>query len=66
MENLNGYIAIYNNSKKEIYASSSYNAQNKAQIEFQKNSRKKIKGYDIIIVLCEKNDKQVTHKTSSV
>lgn len=58
---MNGYIAIYNGIEKEIYANSSYDAQNKALVEFQKNSRKKIKGYDIVIVLCEINGEQVIH-----
>ena len=58
---MNGYIAIYNGTKKEIFADSSYKAQQLAQIEFQKGTRKEIKGYDIIVVLCEKEGKEITH-----
>ena len=57
----NGYICIYNGNQKEIYASSSYQAQEKAVIEFQKGSRKKVKGYDISTTLCEKDGEQVVH-----
>jgi len=62
MAKQNGYIAMYNDKEIEVYADSSYQAQNKAQEEFQKGSRRKVKGYDIIIVLCETEDgNEVVH-----
>ena len=60
-ETQNGYIAMYNGKEIEVYASSSYEAQEKAVIVFQKGSRKKVKGYDLIVVLCEKDGEEVVH-----
>ena len=58
----NGYIGFYGNKQFEIYASTSYQAQQKLIPIIQKTTRKKVKGYDITIVLCEKQGKQITHK----
>jgi hypothetical protein len=62
----NGYIAMYANEETEIFAESSYSAQCKAQEHFQKGRRKKVKGHEIIVVLCEKDGEQVTHSTGSI
>ncbi|NQY44178.1 MAG: hypothetical protein HRT87_12650 [Legionellales bacterium] len=59
--NKNGYIALYKDKKIEVYADTTYQAQQLALVEFQKNSRRKIKGYDVSVFLCEKNGESVTH-----
>jgi hypothetical protein len=65
MENkMNGYVCIYNNQRIELYANSSYSAQELAVTQFQKGTRKKVKGYNIIVVLCEIDGEQVVHSTS--
>ena len=46
----------------DVLANSSYGAQQVATAEFQKVAgRKKVKGYDITVVLCEVNGTQITH-----
>jgi len=62
--NPNGYIAIYSGKQIEVWANSLYSAQELALKEFQKTSRKKIKGWDISVILCELNSKQVIHNGS--
>jgi len=56
---MNGYKAFFKNKQIEVFANTSYEAQQKAQKEFKNK-----KGYDITVILCEKNGEQVTHKTS--
>ena len=63
---MNGYIAMWQDRRIEVFADTSYAAQQEAEKEFQKGTRKKVKGYEIIIVLCEKDGKQVTHSTGSI
>lgn len=58
---MNGYIAIYKGKQKEIYANSSFDAQQKALSEFQKTSRRKIKSWEISVTICEVEEKQITH-----
>lgn len=53
----NGYIAFYKGQRKEVYANSSYEAQQKAAKEFGVK-----KAYEVNVMLAEKNGKQVTHK----
>lgn len=65
-EELNGYICIWGGNRKEIYAKTSYAAQQAAEVEFQKETRKRVKGYDISTTLCEKNGAQITHSTSCI
>lgn len=67
---MNGYIAIWRSKKIEVYAETSYEAQQKAQKEFGKRCKK---GYEISVVLAEKNvdpetmeGEQVTHSTQFV
>jgi len=60
----NGYIGFYNGKQFEITADSSYNAQQKLLPIVQQTTRKKVKGYDITIVLAEKDGLQVTHSTA--
>ena len=61
-----GYIAIWNGKRIEVYADTSYQAQCEAEKEFQKGTRKKVKGYDITVVLCEKDGEQVIHSTGGL
>ena len=63
---MNGYIAMWNGKRIEVFADTSYNAQCEAEKEFQKNSRKKVKGYEITVVLCEKDGEQVVHNTGGL
>lgn len=55
----NGYIAFYKGKEKEVYAKSSYEAQQKAAKLFGAK-----KSYDVTVVLAEKNGEQVTHSPS--
>jgi hypothetical protein len=58
----NGYIAMWNREKVEVYADSKFEAQEMAQAHFQKSTRKRIKGYDVTVMLAEKGGSQVTHR----
>ena len=58
----NGYVAMWNRERVEVFADSTYEAQELAQKHFQKSTRKRVKGYDITVVLAEKGGKQVTHR----
>ena len=58
---MNGYVCFWDSQRVEVYAESSYEAQQKAIPLFQKNTRKKVKGYDVTVMLAEKDGKQVTH-----
>lgn len=61
-EKENGYIGFYGGKKVEVYASTSLDARNKAEVEFKKLfPRKKIKGYDVTVKLAEKDGKEVKH-----
>ncbi len=58
----NAYKCYWNGMEMEVYANSSYGAQICATGEFQKVAgRKKVKTYDITVVLCEVKGKQITH-----
>jgi hypothetical protein len=61
---MNGYVCFWNRQRVEVRAESSYEAQQKALPLFQKNTRKKVKGYDVTVMLAEKDGKQVTHTPS--
>ncbi len=58
---MNGYKAFYRNNTLEVYADSSYEAQQKAARLFKAR-----KSYDVTVVLCEKEGKQVVHSTASL
>ena len=60
---MNGYVCIWQEKRIEIMAKTSYEAQELAKNVFQKGTRKKVKGYDIITMLCEIDGEQVTHST---
>lgn len=53
---MNGYIAFYKGKKLEVYAASSYEAQQKAAALFKAR-----KSYEVTVVLAEKDGQQVTH-----
>ena len=61
---MNVYIALWNGKRIEVHAETSYSAQCKAEIEFKKGTRKKVKGYEITVVLCELDGEQVVHTAS--
>jgi len=56
MDNLNGYKAFYKGKTMEVYAESSYQAWLKASELFRAK-----KSYQVTVILCEKNGKQITH-----
>lgn len=53
---MNGYKAFYKNKSVEVYANTSYEAQMKAAKVFKAK-----KSYDVTVVLCESNGKQIIH-----
>ena len=53
---MNGYIAFYKGKQLEVYATSSYEAQQKASAQFKAK-----KSYDVTVVLAERNNEQVVH-----
>ena len=53
---MNGYKAFYRGKSIEVYAESSLKARDKAQVMFKAKH-----GYDVTVVLCEKQGEQVTH-----
>ena len=53
---MNGYKAFYKGKSIEVYANTSYEAQQKAATTFKAK-----KSYDVTVVLCEKAGEQVTH-----
>lgn len=58
---MNGYLAFYKDKQIEVYANTSYEAQQKAAKEFKAK-----KSYDVTVVLCERAGEQVTHSTASI
>lgn len=58
---MNGYVCIWNGKRLELYAESAYAAQQMAQKAFQSDTRKKVKSWDISVVLCELDGQIVTH-----
>lgn len=53
---MNGYVAFYKGKKMDVYAESSFGAQQKAAAAFKAK-----RSYDVTIVLAEKDGQQVTH-----
>lgn len=56
-----GYICFYRNQKCEVYAKSSYEAQQKAAQHFGAK-----RGYEVQVVLAEKNGEPVGYSTASI
>jgi hypothetical protein len=53
---MNGYKAFYKDKTCEVYANSSYEAQQKAAAQFKAK-----KSYEVTVVLCELQGQQVIH-----
>ena len=53
---MNGYKAFYKGKEIEVYADTSYQAQQEAIKIFKAK-----KSWDVTICLCEKEEEQVTH-----
>jgi hypothetical protein len=53
---MNGYKAFYRNKTIEVYANTSYEAQQKAAAMFKAK-----KAWEVTVVLCELAGAQVTH-----
>lgn len=53
---MNGYIAFYKNQRAEVWADSSYQAQQKAAQLFKAR-----KSYEVTVMLAEKDGAQVVH-----
>lgn len=51
-----GYVGLYKRKRKEVFAASAYAAQQKLAKEF-----KAAKGYEVTVMLVEKDGKPVTH-----
>ena len=56
IQGLNGYKALFKGKSIEVYAASSYEAQQKAAAQFKAK-----KSYEVTVVLCEKAGEQVVH-----
>ena len=52
----NGYIAFYKGKKMEVYADTSLEARDIAQAAFKAK-----KGYEVTVMLAEKDGKEVIH-----
>ena len=53
---MNGYIAFYKGKRAEVYANTSYEAQQKAAALFKAKKR-----YEVSVMLAEKEGQQVVH-----
>ena len=53
---MNGYIAFYKGKRAEVYADTSYEAQQKAALLFKAKKR-----YEVSVMLAEKDGRQVVH-----
>lgn len=58
---MNGYVCFYKGKRVEVYAETSYAAQQKAATLLR---AKRI--WDVAVVLAEKNGETVTHSTAEV
>jgi hypothetical protein len=56
-KDMNGYVCFYKNQRKEVYANTSYEAQQIAAKEFKAK-----KTYEVTVMLAEKNGEQVVHR----
>ncbi len=56
---MNGYKAFYKGKEIEVYAETSYGAQQIAAAKFKAR-----KSYDVHVVLCEKSGETISHSTS--
>jgi hypothetical protein len=58
---MNGYKAFYHGKTTEVFAETSYKAQQKAAEIFKAK-----KSYEVTVVLCEKDGEQVTYSTNQL
>lgn len=59
---MHGYIAFYGLDKVEVYANTTIEARDKAIAVFLKqNPRRRIKPFEVSVILAEKNGEQVVH-----
>jgi hypothetical protein len=58
---MNGYIAFYRGKQLEVFADSSYAAQQKAAALFKAR-----KAYEVTVMLAELDGKQVAHSTGGI
>jgi len=63
---MNGYVCFWEQKREEVYAETSYDAQELAAAVFQKGTRKKVKSYQIATVLAQLEGEQVVHSPASV
>lgn len=62
---MNGYIAYYGNDRTEVRANTTIAARDKAIAIFQKgNPRKRIKPFEVSVILAQKGGEDVTHTAS--
>lgn len=59
---MNGYVCIWNGQRTEVYADTLYKAKQKAIEEFSKATRKKVRPYQVSVMLAEKDGETVVHK----
>lgn len=53
---MNGYVCFYKGKRAEVYAETTYEAQQKAAVVFKAK-----KSYEVTVMLAEKDGVQVTH-----
>ena len=58
---MNGYVCFYKGKRVEVYADSSYAAQQRAATLLKAK-----RSYEVTVVLAEKNGEIVTHSTAEV
>lgn len=56
---MNGYVAFYNQRRIEVYADTSYEAQQKAAEQLKVPPRRR---HQVTVCLAEKNGEQVVHR----
>lgn len=56
-----GYRAFWNGVECDVDADTSYAAQQAAVKVFQRGTRKRVKGSDVTVVLCERDGVAVVH-----
>lgn len=56
-----GYVTFYRGKRWEVHSDTAYHAQQAAVEHFQQGQRRIVKGYDITVILAEKNDEVVAH-----
>lgn len=58
---MNGYVCFYKGKRVEVYADSSYVAQQKAATMLKAK-----RAYEVVVVLAEKGGETVVHSTAEV